>query len=162
MSTKADLKSEREVSEFALFVKALGSWSKITDVKSQPQDFADVASKFDGETVSFELLSIVDEDLASRKSGGMFWADTAKVDEKVSAKLREKNYKDSCSVELLIYSKATSLTTEVILHDSQKALWIDGLGPFRRVWFMSEDDRVFLFYKSWWSQIGLLPKIVES
>jgi hypothetical protein len=156
MSGKAAAKEERERREFAFFVKAIRSWSSISDVRSQPQDFADLKVKRDGEEVGFELLSIVDEDLAKRKNSGVHFPDFADVYEKVSAKLNN-DYLDSGPVELLIYSKLTGHPTEVVLHHSQKALWADGLGQFRRVWFLSEDNRVFLFHKSWWSEIGLLP-----
>lgn len=147
------LKSAREVAEFEVFAQALSQWIKITQIFSQPKDWTDITANFGEEIIGFELLSIVDEDLAA----GNIRGEWAKVEEKLSAKLLNKKYKDECPIELLIYSKLSFQTTDMILYETQKALWRDGLGPFRRIWFLSEDDHVFSFHKSWWSQIGLLP-----
>jgi hypothetical protein len=63
----------------------------------------------------------VDEDIAQNQIDGN-WAD---VNKKLSAKVTSKTYKDNGPIELLIYSKATFLTTDMILHEYQNTLWRD-------------------------------------
>jgi hypothetical protein len=153
MSGKAIAKSAREVAEFEKFANIMRKWIDVSSIKSQPQGYADISVKLGEELVGFELLSIVDEGIAGN-TGLHNWTN---LDEKLSKKLLSKNYKDNGPIELLIYSKSTFLTTEMILDESQKTLWADQSGQFRRIWFFTEDSRVFLFHKSWWSQLGLLP-----
>lgn len=153
MSNKAHQKSEREVTEFCHFAEIIREWIAVSEVRPQPQGYADISAKLGNEVISFELLSIVDEDMAQNQIDGN-WAD---VNKKLSAKVTSKTYKDNGPIELLIYSKATFLTTDMILHESQNTLWRDNTGPFRRIWFFTEDNRVFLFNRGWWSQIGLMP-----
>jgi hypothetical protein len=153
LNNKEAIRAKKERTAFALFANALSKWAVVKDVRSQPQGYADIAADFKDELVGFELIGIVDEDLKAQK-GLSNWAN---VDKKLYAKLTSKNYMDQGPIELLIYSEATFLTTDMILDESQKTLWKDELGPFRRVWFLTEDNRVFLFHKSWWSEIGLVP-----
>jgi hypothetical protein len=103
MSSKAKAKAEKEIAEFTQFAVALSKWVVVTAIRSQPQGYADIAAALSGETIGFELLSIVDEDLAAQNG----LSDWANVDQKISAKLLTKNYSDNCPIELLIYSKAT-------------------------------------------------------
>jgi hypothetical protein len=77
LSNKAHQKSKREVTEFCHFAEIIREWIAVSEVRPQPQGYADICAKLGNEVISFELLSIVDEDIAQNQIDGN-WADVNK------------------------------------------------------------------------------------
>jgi hypothetical protein len=160
MSGKDESKAKNERECFAEFLKIVGWPVDFVSFESRNAPAPDILCTLNGKSVAFELLSVTQgEFLQPLTNAQIIYPDETTLKRNLLKKLRTE-YESNFPIELLIYYRNSMATNDLNLIDTQEVLWNNSYDQFRRIWYLGESNRLFLFHKNWWSEI-FAPKFHE-
>ena len=152
-STKSEKKKQDERRVFSEFIKTVGWPVEEATVESKEPKAPDILYTFDGKSVAFELLSVTQQEfLQPLTNAQIIYPDETTLRSNLLKKLGTE-YESDFPIELLIYYRNSMATNDLNLITTQEVLWNNSHDQFRRIWYLGEDNRLFLFHKNWWSEI---------
>ncbi len=160
MSGKDESKAKNERECFAEFLKIVGWPADFTSVESRNPPAPDILYTFNGKSVAFELLSVTQREFLQPVINAQIIYPSETTLRRNLLKKLETEYRSNVPIELLIYYRNSMATNDLNLLDAQEVLWNNSHDQFRRIWYLGENNRLFLFHKNWWSEI-IAPKYRE-
>ena len=152
MSSKDESKAKNERECFAEFLKIVGWPVDLARVESRSPPAPDILCTLNGKSVAFEMLSVTQSEfLQPLTNAQIVYPDETTLRKNLVKKLNTE-YKSNVPTELLIYYRNSMATNDLNLLDTQEVLWNNSHDQFRRIWYLGENNRLFLFYKNWWSE----------
>jgi len=142
-----DLKADRERTIFARFASAAGLDLDSATIESRKPPAPDIscATSF-GESVAFELAELCSSEIAKavgddlKRGGSDTFTWTADPTRAILLKKLRKTYASFAPVHLLCYADGFLVTTDhAVLDEMREVIVVEGLGPFRSIWFHGEE-----------------------
>lgn len=145
MRAEAD-KAPDDLAVFAAFVQRAALPVVPGSAKKRLPPEPDILCRFhSGEAVAFELTEACAPEFAeagtkaSKERKGVAFAWGNDVSEKTIAKKLRQTYEVNGPVELLLYTNGRTALPDEVIKAKIEPLLREGLGQFRRVWFMGDE-----------------------